>query len=325
MINILITGADGFIGSHLCKKLLKNKNYFLVLVDKKNNSRLKNISTLLRRNKSQLQYFKLDIIKDDLNKLNKFKFKYIYHLASIVGVSKVNNPLEVSKIIIDGTKSIINLSIKSNAKLLLASTSEIYGKNPNIPWYEDSDRIYGPIRELRWSYAHSKALSEQYLIYLQKKGDINCVIVRYFNVYGPNQSTNFVVPKNIVSTLKNSRLTINESGNQTRSFTYIDDAIEGTVKACESRKSSGQIFNLSYPKETSIFELMNIIQKNSNKDIKIFYKKSSSIAYYYDLIPRRTPDVSNAKKQLKWEAKVNLEKGIKKTFLWYKKNINRFL
>ena len=324
MINILITGADGFIGSHLCNKLLKNKKYFIVLVDRNNPNKLKNISYLIKKYKQRTKYFQIDIVKDDLQSLEKYKFKYIYHLASIVGVSKVNNPLDVSRIIIDGTKKIINLSIFSKSKLLLASTSEIYGKNPNIPWYEDSDRIYGPVQELRWSYAHSKALSEQFLLFLQKKGKIDCVIVRYFNVYGPSQSTNFVVPKNIVSALKHGRLTINESGNQTRSFTFIDDAIEGTVKACESTKSSGEIFNLSYPKETSIFELMNIIQKSSNKSSKIFYKKSSSLAYYYDLIPRRTPDVSNAKNILNWEAKVNLEKGIKRTFAWYKKNIKFF-
>lgn len=323
-MNVLITGADGFIGSHLTKKLLKNDKLKLVVIDINKESNLKNLNKILKLYKSRIQYYKLDIIKDDLSILNNYNFKYIYHLASIVGVSKVNNPLEVSKIIIDGTKKIIDMAIKCRSKLLLASTSEIYGKSPNVPWFEDSDRIYGPTQELRWCYAHSKAITEQFLLYLHNKNKINCVIVRYFNIYGPNQSTNFVIPKNIVSAIKQNRLTINESGNQTRSFTFIDDAIAGTIQACESNKTSGKIFNLSYPKETSIFELMNIIQSLTNNSVKINYKKTNSNAYYYDLIPRRTPDVSNAKKILNWEAKTKLEIGVRKTFSWYKKNINNF-
>ena len=316
---ILITGADGFIGFNLYKKLIKNKDNFIVLLDVTPQNKLKNLIKL----NSRSIYYQLNIL-EDLSILNKYKFKYIYHLASIVGVKKVNNPFLVSKIIIDGSKNIINLALKNKSKLLLASTSEIYGKNPIVPWFENSDRIYGPTEELRWCYAHSKAIVEQLLLYLSNNKKLNSVIVRYFNIYGPNQSLNFVIPKNIISSLKLKKVIINESGNQTRSFTYIDDAVDGTVKACESKISNGKIFNLSYPKETSIFELMNIIQDISKQKLKIKYKKTNKLNYFYDLIPRRTPDVSNALDILNWKAKTNLKDGIKKTYKWYLKNLKSF-
>ena len=323
MKNILITGADGFIGSNLFKKLFLKKNYFIVLIDIKDPDKLININ--INKNSKNFRYIKCNIIKDDIFMLlNEYKFDYIYHLASIVGVSKIINPFAVTDIIIGGTRKIMDLAIKNKSKLLIASTSEIFGKNPSVPWYEDSDRVYGSSKEQRWSYAISKSLTEHMSNYLNKEKILNCVVVRYFNVYGPNQSLNFVVPKNIVSGIKKGILTINESGNQTRSFTYIDDAVEGTIKAIESEKSFGQIFNLSYPKETSIFELINIIEKNIGKKTKIIYKKTPGEKYHFDLIPRRTPDVSKAKELLNWEAKTNILKGIKKTIIWYNQNIEKF-
>lgn len=313
----LVTGANGFIGSHLIDALIK-KGTCVVAVDKQDLPQ-KNLEK--SSSNSLLSYYKCDISKDTnlLEELTK-KSTYIFHLGAIVGVQNyLKNPMDMFESNIIGSYNLAKSALNNRVPIMFASTSEIYGKNPSVPWNENSDRLLGSTEKDRWSYSTGKALIEHLLISLGKDKNLIYKIVRFFNVYGPRQKPIFVVSRAINRALQDLPVEMFDGGEQTRSYIYISDAIEAMIAIQES-KSAEHIFNIGNDEEFSIKELYNQIKSIlPNMSIKVTSTKLSHGDGYEDLT-RRVPDNSRLINKTHWSPKVSIESGIEKTIKWAHEN-----
>ena len=322
MINskVMITGAAGLIGSHLAERLLDlgHEVHALDTVDIEENMNLVNV-----KNHENFRYYQNDIRSDnDLCDFFQSDASVVYHLASIVGVNKyMEDPLSLIDISIIGTRKLIELCLNNNVRMLYASTSEVYGRNSDIPWSENSDRVLGPTNIDRWSYSTSKALCEHMLFGVHHKNAWPMSIVRFFNVYGPRQNPIYVVSKSVHKVLNEISPELYDGGEQTRCFTFIEDVIDGLILAATIDKAIGQVINLGNPVENSMSEVIAAVleaAKSKLKPINISTKKRYGDVY--EDIPRRVPDVSKAKDLLGWTHKTSMNEGVRKTVLWAKKN-----
>jgi len=314
---ILVTGANGFIGSHLVDALIK-KGTHIVAIDK-HNSPQKNLEN--SSSNPLFSYFKCDISKDTnlLEELTK-KSSYIYHLGAIVGVQNyLKNPLDMFETNIIGSYNLAKTALGNNIPIMFASTSEIYGKNPNVPWKETADRILGSTEKDRWSYSSGKALIEHLLISLGKDQNFTYNIVRFFNVYGPRQKPIFVVSRAISRALRDLPVEMFDSGKQTRSYIYISDAVEAMI-AIQENKSTEKIFNIGNEKEISVQELYSKIKLIlPSMSIKNTSTELSHGVGYEDLL-RRVPDNSRLINNTNWRSKISIETGLEKTINWASEN-----
>jgi len=215
------------------------------------------------------------------------------------------------------------LALKNEIKILFTSTSEIFGKNPNVPWSEDDDRVLGSTKIDRWSYGTSKAMCEHMIFAMNKNLGLPAVIVRFFNAYGPKQPPYFVISQSIHKILHNEEPLLYDSGNQTRCFTFVEDIVEGAILADKTQKADGDVFNIGSNKETTIREVIEMVIELAGKKDEINWKNLDTSEHYgrkYEDIPKRIPDVSKAKRILNWEAKTDLRDGLKKTIDWAKQN-----
>ena len=317
---VMVTGAAGLIGSHLIEKLLSldYEVHGLDIVDIKTN---KNLEPVKKNNK--FFYYKGDVRSlEDLNSFFQNDASVLYHLASVVGVNRyMEDPMSLIDIGILGTRNLINMCHKHNIRMLFTSTSEVYGKNPNIPWQEDNDRILGPTNIDRWSYSTSKALCEHMLFGVYHKHKWPMSIVRFFNVYGPRQAPIYVVSKSIHRVLNGKAPELYDGGQQTRCFTYIDDVIDGIILAATLKSAIGQVINLGNTIENTMAEVINEILKATKSDLEINHIKTGErYGNIYEDIPRRVPATDKAFKLLKWKAVTSMQDGINKTVDWTKKN-----
>ncbi len=317
---IMVTGVAGLIGSHLVEKLLKlnHEVYGFDVVDINFNRNLENI-----KNHENFIYFKGDVrSSEDLNLFFQSDASVLYHLASVVGVNKyMEDPLSLIDIGISGTRNLINMCNKHNVRMLFTSTSEVYGKNSNIPWLENGDRVLGPTNIDRWSYSTSKALCEHMLFGMHHKNNWPMSIVRFFNVYGPRQNPIYVVSKSIHRVLNGISPELYDGGNQTRCFTYIDDVIDGLILAATLESAVGNVINLGNTIENTVREVVNTILKASNSNLKITHIKTKErYGNVYEDIPRRVPSIDKAFSLLGWKPATSMEEGVKKTIDWAKKN-----
>lgn len=314
-MNFLITGGAGFIGSTFSKILLENKHKVCV-IDDLSTGRKNNLKDL-QKNKN-FKFIKGDIFNKKLiNKLVK-KNDFVLHLAAAVGVSYIiDNPLKSILINIKGTEIILEACSKYNKKVLIASTSEVYGKqNKNINFNEKSNVIYGPPTIGRWSYAAGKLIDEFLSLAYFKEKNLKVIIVRFFNVIGPEQVSNYgmVVPRLIEQAIRNKPLTVFGSGKQTRTFSYIDDINQYLFKLIFSKKNVfGQIFNLGGDENISINDLAKKIikiSKSKSKIKKINYKKAFK-NNYEDMLARK-PDLEKIYNLTKYKPIYNLDDMLKK-------------
>ena len=317
---VMVTGAAGLIGSHLTEKLLKlgYKVHALDVTDIEHNNNLENV-----RNDPNFVYFKGDVrSKDDLNSYFQTDACVLYHLASVVGVNRyMEDPISLIDIGVFGTRNLIKMCHEYNIRMLFTSTSEIYGKNDNIPWQEDEDRILGPTNIDRWSYSTSKALCEHMLFAMYHKHNWPMSIVRFFNVYGPRQNPIYVVSKSIYNVLNNKAPELYDTGKQTRCFTFIEDVIQGIILAATKEAAIGHAFNLGNTIENSMEEVVSTILKVAQTNVKINrIETKKRYGKVYEDIPRRMPDTNKALKLLGWKPVTNLEDGITKTINWAKQN-----
>lgn len=317
---VLVTGGAGFIGARLVERLLSNdlEVHVLDVMPLEKAYRLKKISS-----HKDFFYTQGDLRdKDQLINWYKKDATHLYHLASVVGVQNyMSDPLSLIDIVVVGTRNLLELASKYDTRVLFTSTSEIYAKNPNTPWSESDDRVLGPTSIDRWSYSSSKAVCEHMLFALFRSSNLKFTIVRFFNVYGPGQAPIFVVSKSLYQVLNNESPYLYDTGEQTRCFTYVDDAIEGMIIASKSQKAIGEVFNIGSNIERTMKNAIDLIIKVSGKNIDI--KKFETVKEYgekYEDIPRRIPNVSKAKEILKWEATTSLEEGIRASIEWCKEN-----
>ena len=309
--NILITGGAGFIGSHLCKKLLK-KEHNIICLDNLMTGSLKNISDLI--DKPNFEFINHDIVnpfyRDDIDE--------IYNLACPASpVQYQINPIKTIKTCTSGVINMLGLAKKNNAKILQASTSEVYG-DPNIhPQHEEYHGNVNPVGP-RSCYDEGKRCSETLFMDYYRQHGIEIKIARIFNTYGPNMAIDDgrVVSNFILQALKNENITVYGDGAQTRSFQYIDDLVIGLVKFMKTKSEKIGPINLGNPSEITINELCNTIIYLTNSKSEITYKNLPM-----DDPKKRKPNIQLAKKFLNWEPKVDLNRGLLKTILYFQNYI----
>lgn len=316
MNTILVTGGAGFIGSHLCEKLVDQDNTVICLDNLLTGSQ-KNIAHFL--SKRNFFFINQDACEPFVSR--KFaKIDQIYHLASPADpnisspVSYMAHPFETMKANTTGTWNMCQLAIKHEAKLLFASTSEVYGDPQLSPQKEDyrgNVSTIGP----RAVYDESKRFGETIISAFVRNKKLDAVIVRIFNTYGPRMNPNEgrAVVNFIKQAIRNKPLTIYGDGSQTRSFCYVDDEVEGLILAMEKGKS-GEVFNIGNDDERTILDFARVIKKLAKSDSEIVFSKKSP----EDDPRQRKPDITKAKKKLGWEPKTELKEGLLETIDYFR-------
>ncbi|MBI3121344.1 MAG: GDP-mannose 4,6-dehydratase [candidate division NC10 bacterium] len=316
-MRVLITGGAGYIGSHLVDALIKRGNEVLV-IDNLSTGKIENLRHLLGH--PSFHFINDSILNEPL--LERFvpSMDLIFHLAAAVGVRNVlQDPLAAINTNVRGTEVVLGLAFKYWKRLVLASTSEIYGKASHVPFREDDDRVLGSTAVARWSYSMSKAVDEHFAFAYAAKG-LPVSIVRYFNSYGPRldeRGYGSVVANFIRQALRGDSITVHGDGKQTRCFTYIEDAVAGTLLAGEVKEALGEAFNIGSTRESSILDLAKAIKRLTRSKSPIEFVAYE--AYYgegFEDTRRRVPSADKAKRLLGFTAKVDLEAGLKKTIAW---------
>lgn len=199
----------------------------------------------------------------------------------------------------------------------------MFGKNPNPPFAEDDDRVVGSTRTARWSYSTSKAMAEHLVFAMHDAHQLPVTVIRYFNVYGPRQSPIFVISQSIHRILNGRQPLLYDSGDQSRCFTYVDDAIAGTLLAADSDEAIGEAFNIGSMTETTVRDAVDLAIKLANVDSVSSAETVDTAAQYgarYEDIPRRIPDSTKAQRKLGWRLQVDVEEGIRRTIGWARAN-----
>ena len=306
----LITGGAGFIGSHLAETLISRGDHVVVFdnLSTGSTSNLAGISEKIKFEPGNI----LD--KAVIDKLVA-ESDYVVHLAAALGVFNiVNKPLESLKTNLLGSQVILEACGKYRKPLLVASTSEIYGKNDKVPLNEEDDRIIGHPLKSRWSYSEAKAVDESfaYFYYLENKLPVR--IVRFFNTVGPRQVGHYgmVVPRFVTAALKNEPLSVYGSGEQIRCFCHVDDAVRALLLVMDSDKAVGEVFNVGNNQQITIMELAKKVIEltgSSSSIEKIAYENAYPEGF--EDMQRRVPDISKIKQVLGWSPEINLDQIIK--------------
>ena len=303
----LITGGAGFIGSHLSDALIARGDQVVVL-DNLSTGNKSNIEQLLPNPNFTL--IEGSILDTQLVNEVVESVDHVLHLAAAVGVFNIiDKPLESLTTNLRGTENILEAATKHNKEVLVASSSEIYGKNSNVPLHEESDRIVGSPLKSRWSYSEAKAIDESMAIFFHQEKGLTVRIVRLFNTVGPRQVGHYgmVVPRFVAAALKNEPLTVYGSGAQSRCFCHVYDAVRGILAIIDSPATVGDAFNIGNNHEVTIEELaQSVIQQTSSSSqiTKIPYEAAYSAGF--EDMQRRVPDISKAKKVVGWSPSLSL-------------------
>ena len=290
MNKVIVTGGAGFIGSNLVKRLLKDGAEEILVIDDFSTGKKENLHD---SSKVHLIESKLE----DINDLeSQFKgYDFCYHLAAGVGVQYIMENLSDSLLTnILATHKVLESCQTNNIPVLLTSTSEVYGVAEDDVWTEDTKSLIGPTTKLRWSYAASKMIDEFIALSLYEEGKISPIIVRLFNIIGPNQLSKFgmVVPKFIEAALKDEDITIHGDGSQSRSFTWVDDVVNYLIKLAEI-KAYGEIFNIGQTEEITIKDLAELVISKTNSNSQIIYKSHEDVfGKSFEDPKRRTPGIN---------------------------------
>ncbi len=306
----LVTGGAGFIGSHLAEKLIARGDQ-VVILDDLSTGVPKNLVTV----EGRVTFHEGNILDRSIIEKLVAECDFVVHLAAALGVLNiVNKPLESLKTNLQGSEIVLEAADKYKKPILIASTSEVYGKNDKVPLNEEDDRIIGHPLKSRWSYSEAKAVDESlaYFYYLESKLPIR--IVRFFNTVGPRQVGNYgmVVPRFVSAALKNEPLSVYGSGDQIRCFCHVDDAVRALLLVMDSEKAVGQVFNVGNNQQITIMELAKkIIELTGSTSTieEIAYEKAYPEGF--EDMQRRVPDISKIKQVLGWSPEINLDQIIK--------------
>ncbi len=308
----LITGGAGFIGSHLAEKLLE-KGCEVAVIDNLSTGSLENIKSLM---KNQAFTFTEGDIRDVrlIESLTE-KCDCIYHLAAAVGVKLIaEKPVHTIETNIGGTEVVLDMANKFGKKILLASSSEVYGKSEAVPFDEDDDLVLGSTRFSRWSYACSKAIDEFLGLAFYQQYGLPVVIARFFNTIGPRQTGQYgmVVPRFVQSALKNEPVTIYGTGKQTRCFCYAGDVVEAVTRLMDCDDAAGEVFNIGSNEEVTIENLADrIIKAAGSESEKTYMDYEEAYGRPIDDMARRVPKIERIKKAIGWQPKTKLDEALK--------------
>jgi UDP-glucose 4-epimerase len=311
-MEILVTGGAGFIGSHLCDRLISEGNRVTVL-DDVSTGRLSNLTKLIDHPNFNLVTGSVL----DINLVQRLvaSCDYVFHLAAAVGVFNiVNNPLSSLLTNIRGTENVLAAAHVSEVPVFLSSSSEVYGKNIADSLSEGDDRILGSPTVLRWSYSEAKAIDESltYAYYVEKQ--LETRIVRFFNTVGPRQLGNYgmVLPRFIGSALRNEPITIYGDGSQTRCFAHVYDVIDAVYQLAFSKNAVGKVVNIGNNFELSINELAEKIINQTNSMSKIVYLPyKEAYGEGFEDMERRVPNIDLINSLVGWKPKRDLSQIIK--------------
>ena len=292
MKKVIVTGGAGFIGSNLVKKLLDINVEKLLIIDDLSTGNESNISSIVNDERVQFLNSKIEDI-ESLNELFK-DYDFCYHLAAGVGVQYIMDNLSESLLTnILATHKVLEACQVNELPILLTSTSEVYGVAEDDVWTEETKSLIGPTTKLRWSYAASKMIDEFIALSLFEEGKVSPIIVRLFNIIGPNQLSNYgmVVPRFIESALEDKDILIHGDGSQSRSFTWVDDVVNYLIKLAEV-KAYGEVFNIGQTEEISIKNLAELIIEKTNSNSQIIFKSHEEVfGKAFEDPKRRTPGI----------------------------------
>jgi len=309
-VKYLITGGAGFIGSNLVEKLIARGDQVVVL-DNLSTGSANNLSIINKKITFQEGNILDKAVIDKLVSESDF----IVHLAAALGVFNiVNKPLESLRTNLQGSEIVLEACNKYGKPVLVASTSEIYGKNDKVPLNEEDDRIIGHPLKSRWSYSEAKAVDESLAYFYHLENRLPIRIVRLFNTVGPRQVGHYgmVLPRFVIAALKSEPLTVYGSGDQIRCFCHVDDAVRALLLVMDSDKAIGEVFNVGNSHQISIMELAKKVIEitGSNSSIeKIEYEKAYPEGF--EDMQLRVPDISKIKQVLGWTPEINLDQIIK--------------
>ena len=304
----LVTGGAGFIGSHLCDALIKRGDSVVVL-DNFSTGNKKNIEHLLSNPSFEL--IEDSILDIDLVDKAVASVDHVLHLAAAVGVfTIVDKPLESLTTNLRGTENILEAAHKHQKEVLIASSSEIYGKNAGGALSEESDRIVGSPLKSRWSYSEAKAIDESMAFFYYQEKKLAIRIVRFFNTVGPRQVGHYgmVVPRFVSAALKNEPLTVYGTGSQSRCFCHVKDAVAGVLAVIDSNATLGEVFNIGNDEEITIEDLAHeVIELTGSTSAieKVLYEKA--YAPGFEDMQRRIPDIGKIKRVVGWAPKLSLD------------------
>lgn len=319
-MNILVTGGAGFIGSHLAERLLEY-NHTVFVIDNLSSGSLDNISGL---SKNKNFHYHIDtIMNEKIMEELVSKCDQIYHLAAAVGVKLImDRPIETLETNVKGTEIVLKIANRFKRKVLIASTSEIYGNHVEHTLSEDDNRVMGSVKKRRWAYACSKTLDEFLSLsyYIEKK--LPVVIARFFNTVGPRQTAAYgmVLPNFVQSALLDKPITVYGDGTQTRSFTYVSDVVDAIMRLMDHPEAVGEMFNIGSEEEISIKDLAGRVKKLTNTNSEIIYiPYEKAYGLGFEDMKRRTPNISKINKLIGYKPTLNLDGIIEKVIEYFKK------
>ena len=323
-MKILITGGAGFIGSHLADQLLEMGEEVYAIDDLSTGS-LKNVEHLQDNPRFHLV---VDTVLHEavMNEL-VFKCDRIYHMAAVVGVKQImNRPVETLETNVKGTEMVLKLANRHKKKVLIASTSEVYGKvmdgeNSGL-LTEDTDRLMGSTTKRRWAYACSKALDEFLALAYYEEKKLPVVVARLFNTVGPRQTGQYgmVIPNFVQKALIDKPIVVHGDGNQSRSFTHISDVVKALIDLMAEPKAEGLVVNVGGTEEVTIKELALLVKEMAGSESAIEYiPYEKAYGPGFEDMKRRCPDISRIKELVGFEPKIDLRGIIQSVIDYYKK------
>ena len=308
----LVTGGAGFIGSHLTERLLKDGNKVAV-IDNLSTGSLENIESF--KNHAGFEFVAGDVRNTELIEPLVEQSDVIFHLAAAVGVRLIaEDPVHTIETNIGGTEIVLNIANKFGRKILIASSSEVYGKSEAVPFHEDDDIVLGSTCLSRWSYACSKAVDEFLGLAFHQQYGLDVVIGRFFNTIGPRQTGQYgmVVPRFVQMALKDQTLQIYGTGRQTRCFCYVADLVDAIISLMNCERATGRVYNIGTNEEISIEELADkIIRITGSKSKKEFVPYEVAYGRPIEDMMRRVPSVERIGKTIGWEPKTSLDETLR--------------